>query len=86
MPMDTYKPFGQHLREERKKLGLTALEIAEACGKSRSYITLIENGKRLPGKKIIPQIAMALHIKTVVVLNWYLEDISHNIQKDLKIS
>lgn len=82
-----HKLFGDQLREERKKQGLTVQIIAKACGTSRSYITLIENienGKRLPGKKLLPQIAAALQLKTVDVLNWYLEDISQNIQKGLE--
>lgn len=79
------KLFGEHLLEERKKQGLTVQMIADACGTSRSYITLIENGMRLPGKKNLPKIAGALHLQTVVVLNWYLEDIRQKIQKDLKI-
>jgi transcriptional regulator with XRE-family HTH domain len=80
------KSFGERLREERKKQNLTAEMVANACKTSRSYITLIESGKRLPGKKILPKIAIALGIKTTTVLNWYLEDISKKIQRDLKIS
>lgn len=80
------KLFGEQLREERKKQSLTVEMIAKACETSRSYITLIENGQRLPGKKIIPKIAMALQIKPVTVLNWYLEDIRQKIQKNLKIT
>lgn len=45
------KLFGEQLREERKIHGQTVLMVAHACGTSRSYITLIENGKRQPGKK-----------------------------------
>lgn len=75
-----HKLFGEQLREERKKQGLTIQMVAEACGTSRSYITLIENGRRLPGKKILPKIAGALHIETVVVLNWYLEDLREKLQ------
>lgn len=56
--------------------------IAKACGISRSYITLIENGRRNPGKKILIKIAVVLQIKKAVVINWYLEDISQKIQKD----
>lgn len=74
------RSFGEEHRRERKKLGLTIQMIATACGVSRSYITLIENGKRLPGKKILPKIAVALHLRTVVVLNWYLEDIRKKLQ------
>ena len=77
------KSFGKQLREERKKQGLTVQMVAKACGSSRSYITLIETGRRLPGKKILSKIAFALRIKTVVVLNWYLEDIRQKMQKGL---
>lgn len=78
-----HKHFGEHLREARKNQGLTVQTIADVCGTSRSYITLIESGKRLPGKKILPKIAVALQIKTTVVLNWYLGDVSHKMRKAL---
>lgn len=83
--MSTDIPFGQLLRKERKKQGLTVQMVAEICGTSRSYITLIENGHRMPGKKVLPKIAAALQIKTVVVLNWYLEDIGQKMKKGLEI-
>jgi len=67
--------FGEHIREERKKNTLSTEAFAKLCGVSRSYITLIENNKRLPGKKNIPKIAEALQLKTYIVINWYLEDI-----------
>jgi transcriptional regulator with XRE-family HTH domain len=77
--------FGEWFREERKKQGLTAGAIADLCGTSRSYITLIENGKRLPGKKIIPKIAFALQIETTTVINWYLQDVSQKIQEGIEV-
>ena len=67
--------LSEELYTERKKQGLTVESLAKLCGVSRSYITLIENNKRMPGKKTIPLIAKALNLKTAVVLNWYLEDI-----------
>lgn len=73
--------FGRRLKAERKKQGLKVQAIAEACNISRSYLTLIENGKRLPGKKILPKIASALGINTADVLNWYLEDIRTSLEK-----
>lgn len=76
--------LGEQLKRERKKQNLTAEKIAEACGTSRSYITLIENDKRLPGKNIIPKIAIALGIKTTTVLNWYLEEVRERIKKGLE--
>lgn len=81
-----YNNFGNQLRTERKKLGLTVQTLAEDCGVSRSYITLIENGMRLPGRKVIPRLASALQIKPVVMLNWYLENVSQKMHEDLKLS
>ena len=74
--------FGKHLRLERQKQNLTVLELATTCGTSRSYITLIENGKRSPGKKILPKIAVALKLKTTDVLNWYLEEMRQKLMKN----
>ena len=75
------KLFGQQLRKERRKQSLTAEMVAKLCGISRSYVTLIENGNRLPSKKYIPKIATVLGLKTGAVLNWYLEDISQKLKK-----
>jgi len=72
--------FGKKLQAERKKNNLSAELLAKSCGISRSYITLMENGKRLPGKKIIPKIAQTLGLKTNVVINWYLEDVREKLQ------
>ena len=74
------KSFGRYLFEERKKQGLTVQMIANTCGTSRSYITLIENSRRFPGKKILSKIAGALQLKTTTVLNWYLEDLRQRLQ------
>jgi len=65
--------FGNKVKLERKKNSLSAEALAVLCGVSRSYITLIENEKRLPGKKVIPKLALALKLKTEEVINWYLE-------------
>lgn len=69
------KLFRERLLEARKKKGLTVQALADLCETSRSYITLIETGRRMPGKKVLPKIALALGLKTTAVLNWYLEDI-----------
>jgi transcriptional regulator with XRE-family HTH domain len=80
-----YTLFGEKLRAARKKKKLSTQNLADACGVARSYITLIENGKRLPGKKVLPKIAIALQVKITVVLNWYLEDISKKMQQELDV-
>jgi ribosome-binding protein aMBF1 (putative translation factor) len=38
------KTFGQNLREARQQAGLTQLQIAEAAGRERSYISDVERG------------------------------------------
>jgi len=65
--------FGRRLFTKRKKSKLSAEKLAMACGISRSYVTLIENGKRLPSKKVLPKIAEALDVKTSEVISWYLD-------------
>ena len=75
--------FGERLHTERKKRNLSADTLAKACSLSRSYITLIENNKRVPGVKILPRIAEALHVGTSDVLNWYLEDMRERLQETL---
>lgn len=72
--------FGERLRAERKKRNLSAQDLARASEIARSYITLIENGKRLPGRKVIPKIAIALGLKTNIIVNWYLEDLREKLQ------
>lgn len=77
--------FAQQLKIQRKKKNLSALALANECGLSRSYITLIENGKRLPSTKVLPKIAQALNLKINVVLNWYLEDKRRIMQESMKL-
>lgn len=80
MLLNLFMRFGQRLHSERKKLKLSAEELAQLCGVSRSYITLMETGKRLPGRKIIPKLAQSLHLKTNIIVNWYLEDLREKLK------
>ena len=66
--------FAENLRARRKKLGLFAEELANRVHVSRSYITLLENGKRLPGKNLLPKIARALKLEKSIVVEWYLAE------------
>lgn len=81
-----YTSFGLRVREKRKKLGLTVDALAKAGEMSRSYITLIENGKRLPGKKMLPKLVAAIGVKSTTLLHWYLEDIRQKMHKHLEVS
>jgi len=78
-----YMNLAEHLRIERTKRNLSAEAFAKNCGVSRSYITLIENGKRLPSAKLLSRIAEQLGLKNHIVLNWYLEDVRSRLQKGL---
>ena len=71
--------FGDKLLNERKKSNLSAQDLAQACDLSRSYITLMENNKRLPGKKVLPKIAQALDLDTDTLVEWYLEDLREKL-------
>lgn len=66
--------FAENLRTIREKLGLSAEELAKRVHVSRSYITLLENGRRSPGKTLLPKIAYALKLEKSVVVRWYLAD------------
>lgn len=66
--------FAENLRAKRENLGLTAEELANRVHVSRSYITLLENGKRLPGKTLLPKIARALKLEKNVIVEWYLAE------------
>jgi len=76
--------FGENLAFERKKNKFTAEELAIKTGISRSYITLLENNKRLPSKRLIPQIAEALKINPNIIIEWYLEDIKSKLEMTLQ--
>lgn len=39
------KDFGAVVRAERKRLGYTQVDFAEACNVSTSYLSMLENGK-----------------------------------------
>ena len=78
--METNMKFGEKIVKARKKVKLCEMRLAQLCGVSRSYITLIENGKRMPGKRVIPKIAGALNLKTNTVVDWYLEDLREKLQ------
>lgn len=74
--------FGQQLKSHRLAHHLSAEELAIRCGTSRSYITLIENGKRLPGRKVLPKIAAALELPASEVIGWYLAEMKSKLERE----
>ena len=51
----------KELREKRKQVGLTQINLAEQIGISRSTLSLIERGKRKPSSDVMTRIAKALN-------------------------
>lgn len=67
--------FAEEIVSQRQKLNISQGEVAKSIGVSRPYITLIESGKRFPGKKHLPKIATVLKVKKHIVINWYLKEL-----------
>lgn len=53
---------GKRIREERERLGLTRAELGSKAGLNQSFISALENGRRLPGKQTLEKVAKALQI------------------------
>jgi transcriptional regulator with XRE-family HTH domain len=55
--------FGRVLRQFRKERGLSQEDFAFESGYHRTYISLLERGKKSPSLKTIFQLAKALNIE-----------------------
>lgn len=64
--------FTLHIREVRKKLGLTQKELAEKCGLSQSYISQLESNLRVisPTLQTIEVIAECLRICPDILISY----------------
>ena len=54
--------IGRIVRETRIKQGFTQGQLAQECGKSRSYLCDIEKGRYMPSVHTLATIARALHL------------------------
>ena len=57
------RSFGSVLRERRRKLDLTQLEVARRIGTSTPYVGHLEAGKRHPSDKVIGRLAEVLGLE-----------------------
>ena len=73
--------FGKQLVKKRKDLKLSEAFLSKQIGVSRSYIALIEHGKRLPSKKLLAKFAQALTLTKKDIIEWYIEDVREQISK-----
>ena len=60
MKSDVLVKFGQKVREERRKLGLSQEQLAAAAGLHRTYIGMIERAEKNLTLENIAKIAKAL--------------------------
>lgn len=58
--MTPEEALGQALREARLKVGLSQEDLGEACGRHRTYISLLERGKHSPSIKTLFSVAAVL--------------------------
>lgn len=63
MPLSVEEAFGQTLRELRKEKGLSQEELAYESGLDRTFISLLERGKRQPSLGTIISIANTLSME-----------------------
>lgn len=71
MVSDSLDPavFGQRLRHQRKRAGLTLAQLGERVGSSASYLSQLENGHREPRLSTVNQLAGALACKPAELLS-----------------
>ncbi|MEO1512517.1 MAG: helix-turn-helix transcriptional regulator, partial [Planctomycetota bacterium] len=56
--------FGRSLRSAREAAGLTLERLAVACGCARSYLSLMENGRKgPPSEELLARLEIALGLE-----------------------
>jgi len=61
--------FAQFLKDAREKAGMTQAILAEKCGLTGSYISLLESGKKpAPSDRVVRRLATVLGLRVEVVL------------------
>lgn len=58
--------LGETLNEMRKDRGITLLELSKIAHVSLSYISLIENGKRVPRVDVLDKLFAGIGCKMII--------------------
>ena len=77
--------LGRRLRQERKDKGMTAEEMASQCDTSASFISLVENGKKIPRLTTFIKMCNALGVSADHLLADSLDEPDHMKPNDLWI-
>jgi transcriptional regulator with XRE-family HTH domain len=70
--------FGKILRKARQQSGLSQETLSELARVDKSYISLLEHGKRQPSLTILFQLSDALNIVPTDFINAVAQDIPQN--------
>ena len=70
MTTELLEAFGDHLKICRKKAGLSQESLAELADLDRTYISLLERGKRNPSLVCLKAIASALKISLSLLMDF----------------
>lgn len=85
--------FGERLKEERKKKGLSQAQIGSICGIGKSTVSQWENGLRTPGAKTLEKLANYLDVPVDSLLGnipdlsdafWFVDSSSRTFKNNLK--
>lgn len=62
LKQETAVTIGKRIRQERKKLGMTQLELSQVLGISASYLGALERGSRSISSNILTRLHEQLHL------------------------
>ena len=61
--------FGAVLREKRQEAGISQEQLADRAGLHRTYVSLIERGKRTASIEVVRRVASALGLTMVDLIS-----------------
>lgn len=79
-----YKRLGERIREERRKLGLTQAQLAEAIDISDTYMGAIERGERSLTLDTLVRLVNRLGVTVDYLLSDSVSDSDANIMEQFK--
>jgi transcriptional regulator with XRE-family HTH domain len=66
---DGARLFGENLKREREKLGLTQVGLAKKAGLNRTHVGYLESGRRSPVLNTIRVLAAALNVSSGALID-----------------
>jgi transcriptional regulator with XRE-family HTH domain len=76
-------PFGELIRSRREELGITREAIAKHVGRTESWASLVETGKRKPDIDVVPALARALQKDPKALTQLYIQQFHPGVARVL---